>query len=314
MTHWAELLILDHNTTERVFEAVATALEQPDGPPLRMLEAFRDYALNYIDGCHNLKEERCLFPRLEAAGLPRDGGPLGAMLEEHERSREQLPRLIETVDAFVAGERARLPELSERFKEYAELLRGHFWKETDILYPMGKRLIDEPESERIVREIEALEDELGPDIRKRYYAIADAICDTAELDDLSASLPKDLLAAMLNTLPIELSFVDAEDTVRYFSHEHGDKIFPRTRGVIGAKVQQCHPQESLPAVNAILRDFKANKRDVAEFWLDSARRKVHVRYFPVKDAAGRYLGCLEVVQDITSLQALTGERRLLEDQ
>ena len=116
---------------------------------------------------------------------------------------------------------------------------------------------------------------------------------------------------MLNTLPVEISFVDQDDRVRYFSHENHAKIFPRTRGVIGVPVQQCHPQKSLHVVNAILRDFKAGTRKVAEFWIDMAGKKIHIRYFPVHGAKGEYLGTMEVVQDVTEIQKLTGERRLL---
>jgi uncharacterized protein len=121
-----------------------------------------------------------------------------------------------------------------------------------------------------------------------------------------------VLAAILNTLPVELSFVDAEDTVRYFSHEDQDKIFPRTRSAIGMKVQDCHPQKSLHVVNEILADFKAGRRKVAEFWIDFGPKKIHIRYFSVRGEAGRYLGCLEVVQDVTGIRALEGERRLLD--
>ena len=122
-----------------------------------------------------------------------------------------------------------------------------------------------------------------------------------------------MLAAILNTLPVELSFVDHDDIVQYFSHEHHPKIFPRSRGVIGINVRNCHPQKSLDMVNRILEDFKAGKREVAEFWLEMQGKKIHVRYFPVRDRDGAYLGCLEVVHDITQIQALTGEKRLLDD-
>jgi uncharacterized protein len=111
---------------------------------------------------------------------------------------------------------------------------------------------------------------------------------------------------------VELSFVDANDTVRYFSHENGTKIFPRTRGVIGMPVQQCHPAKSLHVVDAILREFKAGKRSVAEFWIDMNGRKIHIRYFPVRSPKGEYLGCLEVVQDITEVQKISGQKRLLD--
>ncbi len=122
------------------------------------------------------------------------------------------------------------------------------------------------------------------------------------------------MAAILNTLPVELSFVDKDDKVRYFSHENGEKIFPRTRGVIGMAVQNCHPEKSVHLVNRILADFKAGTRTVAEFWIEMGGRFVHIRYFPVRGPEGEYLGTLEVVQDVAGIRALTGERRLLAEE
>jgi DUF438 domain-containing protein len=134
-----------------------------------------------------------------------------------------------------------------------------------------------------------------------------------ELQDLSHGVDRDVLAAILNTLPVELSFVDHEDRVRYFSHENGEKIFPRTRGAIGADVRNCHPQKSVHLVEKIIAEFKAGARQVAEFWIDMGPRKVHIRYWPVRDPAGRYLGCLETVQDVAAIQRLAGQRRLLDE-
>ena len=134
-----------------------------------------------------------------------------------------------------------------------------------------------------------------------------------EVKDLAYGLDHETIGAMLNTLPIELSFVDADDTVRYFSHENHPKIFPRTRGAIGMKVQNCHPRKSVHLVNRILEDFKAGRREVAEFWIKLQGTEVHIRYWPVLGTGGEYLGCLETVQDITPIKALSGERRLLDE-
>jgi len=163
-----------------------------------------------------------------------------------------------------------------------------------------------------VQGIEALEASIGEGTRERYYRMAREIIDEGELTDLAFGLDRDALAAILNTLPVELSFIDHEDRVRYFSHEHGEKIFPRSRGAIGMAVQNCHPPKSLHMVNRILADFKAGARDVAEFWIDMGERKVHIRYWPVRGTDGRYLGTLETVQDVTGIRSLTGERRLLD--
>ncbi len=307
---WDELLKRDHEVTERVFAALEEKFSSVDGPAPAMVGLFLDY-LHYVDQCHNRKEERHLFPRLEARGMPRHGGPLGVMLQEHERAREILSRLVPLATAYAAGDRRRLARLGAAFGEYAALCKDHFWKENDILYPMALRMLDEAEAAAVVAGIEEVEASLGPGTRDRYYRIAEEITGQAGLRDLSFGLERDVLAAILNTLPVELSFIDHEDRVRYFSHEHGEKIFGRTRGAIGTAVQNCHPPKSLHLVDRILADFRAGRREVAEFWIDMGGRMVHIRYWPVRGEDGRYLGTLETVQDVTSIRALTGEQRLL---
>lgn len=119
------------------------------------------------------------------------------------------------------------------------------------------------------------------------------------------------LETILNTLPVEVSFINENDEVRYFN-KNGDRIFPRPRSIIGRKVQQCHPPESLHKVTQILEAFKSGKRDVAEFWINLKGRQIYIRYFPVKDKNGKYLGTLEVSQDITNIKKIEGEKRLLD--
>jgi hypothetical protein len=127
---------------------------------------------------------------------------------------------------------------------------------------------------------------------------------------LTGDLGKEVLDALLETLPVEISFVDENDTVRYFN-KNGNRIFPRPPSVVGRKVQDCHPKKSLHKVNQILDDFKNNRRDSAEFWIDLHGRKIYIRYFAVRDKGGKYLGCLEATQDITDIQKIEGEKRLL---
>jgi len=112
-------------------------------------------------------------------------------------------------------------------------------------------------------------------------------------------------------MPIEISFVDENDEVRYFN-KNGDRIFPRPRSIVGKKVQQCHPQKSMHKVLQILEAFKNGKKDVAEFWINLKGRQIYIRYFPVRDKAGKYLGTLEVSQDITDIKKIEGEKRLLD--
>jgi len=126
------------------------------------------------------------------------------------------------------------------------------------------------------------------------------------------TLLTETLEAIFDTLPVDLTFVDDADTVRYYSR--GDqRIFRRTPAVIGRKVQQCHPQKSLHKVEQVVSDLKAGRRDVAEFWIDLKGRKIYIRYFAVRDKSGKYIGTLEATQDKTDLQKITGEKRLLDE-
>jgi PAS domain S-box-containing protein len=125
------------------------------------------------------------------------------------------------------------------------------------------------------------------------------------------NLKPEVIEAMLDSMPIEISFVDENDEVRYFN-KNGDRIFPRPRSIVGKKVQQCHPQKSVHKVLQILDAFKNGKRDVAEFWINLKGRQIYIRYFPVRDKNGTYLGTLEVSQDITDIKKIEGEKRLLD--
>ena len=120
------------------------------------------------------------------------------------------------------------------------------------------------------------------------------------------------IEAIFDAMPVDLTFVDDTDTVRYFS-KGDERIFRRTPSVIGRKVQDCHPKQSLHKVEQVVGELKAGRRNVAEFWIDLKGRKIYIRYFAVRDKQGKYLGILEVTQDITELQKIEGEKRLLDE-
>jgi hypothetical protein len=113
-------------------------------------------------------------------------------------------------------------------------------------------------------------------------------------------------------MPFEVTFVDADDTVAYFNRLDREKLFPRTRSVVGRKVQKCHPEKSVDTVHAIVDGFKNKTRDKAEFWIDFRDDKILIRYFPVYDDDGAYMGVLEVTQAIGWIQSLEGQKRLLD--
>jgi hypothetical protein len=126
------------------------------------------------------------------------------------------------------------------------------------------------------------------------------------------ALSAEQIDLMLTALPVDITFVDENDEVRFFSQTR-ERIFPRSPAIIGRKVQNCHPPQSVDRVQRILNDFRAGERDVAEFWISMQGMFIHIRYFALRDAAGAYRGTIEVTQNIAPLRALEGERRLLNE-
>ncbi len=116
---------------------------------------------------------------------------------------------------------------------------------------------------------------------------------------------------VLTHLPVDLTFVDENDRVAYYS-EGPERIFPRSPAIIGREVRNCHPPNSVHMVNKILDAFKSGSRDSAAFWIELGGKFIYIRYFPVRDAGGHYRGCLEVSQDLTEIRKLEGQNRLLD--
>ncbi len=116
---------------------------------------------------------------------------------------------------------------------------------------------------------------------------------------------------LLKNLPVDLTFVDENDKVRYYS-DTKDRIFPRSPAIIGREVQNCHPSKSVHIVNDILKNFKEKKKEVAEFWIHMQGKFIYIRYFPVYDEKSNYKGVIEVSQEVSNIQKLEGERRLLD--
>jgi len=128
----------------------------------------------------------------------------------------------------------------------------------------------------------------------------------------SGELKLNELVSMLNTLPFDITFVDKNDEVKYFT-EGKERTFPRTRAIIGRNVSNCHPPASVHIVEKIVEDFKRGEKDQEDFWIHMKDKFILIRYYAVRDERGEYLGVLEVTQDIASIQQLTGEKRLVSE-
>ena len=130
-------------------------------------------------------------------------------------------------------------------------------------------------------------------------------------------LDGNILEAVLDTIPVEISIIDENDNVLAWN-KHDTRIFKRPKGVIGRNVRNCHPKKSLGKVEQILKEMKEGKRDKAIFWIDlpigenGEKHKIYIRYFALRDKEGKYLGCLEATQDISEIKEITGEKRLLD--
>ncbi len=262
---------------------------------------------------HYLREENVLFPYLERHGVTE---PPAVMWMEHDKIREMERRIHQLIER---GQGIRFDDLKREIAEATvsllEFLSNHFYKENRILFPTALQVIEDGEWKEAREQF----DDLG------YCPFTPQPADMKDkgeqpplrhpgregiIDLETGGFSKEELEMLLNTLPVDITFVDKEDRVRYFSQSK-ERIFPRTKAIIGRKVQQCHPQKSIHLVNQILDDFRAGRRDVAEFWLNLQGRMIYIRYFPVRDRRGDYLGCLEVTQDITEIRKLKGEKRLL---
>jgi len=263
---------------------------------------------------HYLREENVLFPYLEKHGVTQ---PPAIMWMEHDKIREikkGLYRVVETCQDVPFKEFAQ--ELEASALALVEMLNGHFYKENNILFPTALQVIPEGEWKDIRRQF----DEMGyccftPDTAVGKV-IATETAKSAATDEGAVAFETSSLSpleveAIFNNLPLDITFVDKDDRVRYFS-QSSERIFPRTKAVIGRTVQQCHPQKSVHVVNQILDDFRSGKRNMAQFWINLKGRLVYIRYFAVRDAKSGYLGCLEVTQDITDIKKIEGEKRLLE--
>jgi len=263
---------------------------------------------------HNVREENVLFPHLEKHGISE---PPAIMWAEHNELRDRKKRLIELTKTYdKLGFNQFQKQLIETVDSIVDTLTSHIYKENNILYPAALTTTTDQEWKDIRRQC----DELGyccftPEHARtplKEEAKAPEITPEGLLTFETGNLSKPQIEAVLNTLPVDITFVDANDTIRYFSKPK-ERLFPRTKAIIGRKVQQCHPPKSIHIVNRVIDDLTKGRRQSADFWLDTQGKKIYIRYFPVRNEKGEYLGVLEVSQDITEIQKIKGERRLLDE-
>ena len=274
---------------------------------------------------HYLRKENLLFPILERYGFT---GPSQVMWGIQDQIRAGLSKM----KALLNGDGISNPavyamQLKEAFESFATPMREMFYKEEKILFPASLERLTEAEWYSILKQ----EPELGyfrvqpgsewkpaevkiMEEEERFFTRQAAGEDKPDsVFNLSTgALTIEQINLLLTNLPVDVTFVDENDEVRFFSQTK-ERIFERQAAIIGRKVQMCHPPSSMDKVQRILDDFRAGKRDVAEFWIQMMGKFVHIRYFALRDKQGKYRGTIEVSQDVAPIRALEGERRLLND-
>jgi len=249
---------------------------------------------------HYARKENLLFPYLEKRGIT---GPPTVMWGKHDEARALLKAALASPSAATIA-----PAL--------EAIEGMIDKEEQILLPMCLDKLDEAEWGAIARHTL----ELGyclvvPAVLWRPAPVEGAPVEdepttSGRIQLPSGSFSAEELTAILNTIPFDLTFVDRHDKVRYFT-EGRERIFARTKAILGRDVSLCHPPSSVHVVERILADFKAGREERAGFWIQMKGRFLSIEYFALRSPAGDYLGTLEVSQDLTAKRALEGERRIL---
>jgi len=264
---------------------------------------------------HYLREENVLFPLMEKHGITE---PPAIMWMEHNQIRDMEKRLYDVAQNWNSmGFQDFKARLIEASTPMCGLLTDHFFKESNILFPTSLQTVTDAEWIEARNEF----DEIGyccftpPSVlvkletEKTGQTPPDTTGNVLHFE--TGNLSKEEIEAILNSLPVDVSFIDRNDRVKYFNKAE-KRIFVRTKAVLGRSVQMCHPEKSIHVVNRIIEAFQNGEKDNAEFWINLNERLVHIRYFAVRDNGGKYLGTMEVTQDLTYLRKIEGQKRLLD--
>lgn len=265
---------------------------------------------------HYERKEQLLFPYLERQGFM---GPSKVMWGKDNEVRDLLKAALSGIESVNNHEQLQ-DYVKKALNPLIEEVEGMIFKEENILFPTSLEKLSAADWVAILQESDGIGYvfiEKPSETQALVKELQSALAEEPVWQDGAVTMPNGAfkpneLMALLNTLPVDLTFVDKDDTVKYFS-EGKDRIFTRTRAIIGRKVQNCHPPQSVDIVEKILTSFKDGSQDSYDFWINLRGRLVYIRYFAVRDKQRNYLGTLEVTQDITDIKKIEGERRLLDE-
>jgi len=281
-----------------------------------------------------------IFPHIEKRGIeavPR------VLWRKHDENMDKVKKLLRMISK--EGKEDFVDELEELSRDVSQSIMDMVFRENNILYPTLKELLSEgewvaiaeqesdlgyykiePEDEwrseeepeypyEVEKEIsetelselpEQLKDIIGEGVERDTYDVRNE--DDFEVE--TGFLDKEEVNSLLRTLPVDITYIDKNNRVRYYSET--ERIFPRSRAIIGRPVKFCHPPKSVDKVKKILEKFRSGEKDKAEFWIQGDGAFIYIRYFPVRNEEDEYLGAVEVVQEVSEIRELEGEKRILD--
>lgn len=255
---------------------------------------------------HYKKKEIVLFPYLENHGVT---SPPKVMWGVDDEIRDALKDILSKIE-----DNTEIKAVKESLNACITRIKDMVFKEQSILLPMMIDALTSDEWHQIFPQLKNFNQETDKKMDYNQTSQSGVFSIPTDFDSDFITLPSgklklNELISMLNVLPFDLTFVDHEDKVAYFTE--GERIFPRERAVIGRSVFNCHPPKSQHIVRAIMQSFKEGTSNHEDFWIKMGNKYVMIRYYAVRDINGKYLGTLEISQDIAPIQSITGEKRLL---
>lgn len=280
-----------------------------------LFKLIEDFNLLWDIDKHYLRKENLVFPFLEKYGITAPPKVMWGVDDEIRESIKEVQGLFKSYTGDKEGAISKAEAVLDRVLEMV-------FKEDTILFPMAVDTLIEDEWIRIMNESESIGYCLtGPAGKWKPSRVEVETKETEKLADETSGgyikfetgiLTASEISAVFNNLPFDITFVDKDDVVKYFSNGK-ERIFPRTKAVIGRTVMNCHPPASAHVVEKIVEDFKSGKKDHEDFWIKMGGKYIFIRYFAVRDEKGEYMGTLEVSQDIKPIQEIEGEKRLMSE-
>ncbi|MEI6886013.1 MAG: DUF438 domain-containing protein [Bacteroidota bacterium] len=261
---------------------------------------------------HYRRKENLLFPFLEKYGVT---GPPKVMWGKHDETRALLKKALESLSESGYSDPGQVEFIIDVYlKPASKAITDMIMKEEEILIPMTMDKLTDADWYEIYKQT----NEIGyclydPTVEWKPEGVI--LSEHRSADEGNINLPSgkfsvEELMAVLNTLPVDLTFVDRNDKVKYFT-QGKERIFDRNRAILGRDVRMCHPPSSVHIVDKIINDFKIGHADSAPFWIQMGGKFIHIEYFALRNDKGEYLGTLEVSQDLTAKRKLENEQRIL---